>query len=89
MQPVTPKLASTIKPVSEKASEAASRPTEEPLQSPSLSDKQVAWLAGGLAGVFVLAAGIGWLGARDGRNRAVRCCSDSMQTMQFDPYHVC
>ena len=63
VQPVMPKLASAIKPGPEKASEAASRPTQEPLQSPSLSDKQVAWLVGGLAGVFVLAAGIGWLGA--------------------------
>ena len=88
MQPITPKVASTAKPVPVAASEAASRPTQEPLQSPSLSDKQVAWLAGGIAGVFILAAGIGWLVVPSRRNRAMRCRSDSMQTVQFDPYHV-
>lgn len=55
------------KPASDAESVAASEPTGEPTQgqpgAASLSDKETIWLVCGVAGVVVLAIGVGWLSA--------------------------
>ena len=60
-QPVTPKPVPDAQPAPETESEP--QPTQTHPGAPSLTDEQIVWLVGGIAGVVLLALGVGWLQA--------------------------
>ena len=60
-QSVTPKVTADAQPTIETESEPA--PTQGHPGAPSLTDEQIVWLVGGIAGVVLLALGVGWLQA--------------------------
>jgi ABC-type phosphate transport system substrate-binding protein len=60
-QPAPPKVTADAQPAPETESEPA--PTQTHPGAPSLTDEQIVWLVGGIAGVVLLALGVGWLQA--------------------------
>ncbi len=61
--PVPPQPVSATSAASAATPEAASQPAQGRSAAPSLFDKQTTWIAGGIAGVVVVALGAGWLSA--------------------------
>ena len=60
-QPAPPKVTTDAQPAPETESEP--QPTQTHPGAPSLTDEQIVWLVGGIAGVVLLALGVGWLQA--------------------------
>ena len=60
-QPAPPKVTADAQPAPETESEP--QPTQTHPGAPSLTDEQIVWLVGGIAGVVLLALGVGWLQA--------------------------